>query len=163
MQRGSTVDLMVAIMGIHWNVACASLEIQIIGNLFWTLEVNCRCILVSAQYCFLIKKIWLYCRILNIQDRPKRISLARSEIDLAFSSTFIQCHECVVSVGGSCTGSFTVFKLFFILQPVQVLFYILQWRFGFTFYILKKINFTVKFYQGNLTYEVSCYRYLTVY
>ena len=43
-------------MGIHCDVACASVEIQIIGNLFWTLEVNCHCILAAAQYCFQIKK-----------------------------------------------------------------------------------------------------------
>ncbi len=61
-------------MGFHCNVACASIEIQIIGNLFWTLEANCHCILVAAQYCSLIKEIWLYCRILNLQDCPKRIS-----------------------------------------------------------------------------------------
>ncbi len=62
-------------MGIHCNIACASIEIQIIGNLhvFWTLEVNCHCILVAAQYCFLIKKIWLYCSILNLHDCPEMI------------------------------------------------------------------------------------------
>ena len=54
-------------------------EIQIICNLFWTLGVICHCILAAAQYCFLIKEIWLYCEILNLQDRPKRISPARSE------------------------------------------------------------------------------------
>ncbi len=43
-------------MGIHCNVACVSIEIQIISNLFWTLEAICHCILVAAQCCFLIKK-----------------------------------------------------------------------------------------------------------
>ena len=38
----------------------------------------CHCILAAAQYCSLIKKIWLCCRILNPQDCPKRISPARS-------------------------------------------------------------------------------------
>ncbi len=43
-------------MGIHCNVACASIEIQIICNLFWALEAICHWILVAAQYCCLIKK-----------------------------------------------------------------------------------------------------------
>ncbi len=43
-------------MGIHWNVACASIEIQNICNLFWALEAICHWILVAAQYCSLIKK-----------------------------------------------------------------------------------------------------------
>ncbi len=51
---------------------------QIICNIFWTLEINCHCNMVAAQYCFLVKKIWLCCRILNLQDCPKRISPARS-------------------------------------------------------------------------------------
>ncbi len=65
--------------------------------------------------------------------------------------------------GGSIGGSSTALQFskgsFFILQPVQVVLYILQWNFGFTFYILKITNFTVKFYQGNLPYEVPCYIY----
>ncbi len=67
----------------------------------------------------------------------------------------------VLHRGGSIVGSSTALQFskwsFFILQPVQVLFYSIQWTFGFTFYILKKTNFTAKFYQGNLTYEVPCY------
>ncbi len=55
MQRVSTVDTMGAIL-IHCNVTCASIEIQIICNLFWTLKAICHWILVAAQYSFLIKK-----------------------------------------------------------------------------------------------------------
>ena len=51
--------------------------------------VYCHCILVVAQYCFLIKKIWLYCGILNLQDCPKRISPARSVSWNLISSLFL--------------------------------------------------------------------------
>ena len=61
------------------------------------------------------------------------------------------------SIGGSSTAlQFSKWSIF-ILQPVQVLFYIIRWTFGFTFYILNKTNITAKFYQGNLTYKVPCY------
>ena len=63
------------------------------------------------------------------------------------------------SIGGSSTALLFSKWSFFIIQPVQVLFYILPWNFGFTFYMLKETNFTVSFYQGNLTYEVPCYRF----
>ncbi len=43
-------------MGIQCNVACASIEIQIICNLFWALEAICHRIIVAAQYCILKKK-----------------------------------------------------------------------------------------------------------
>ena len=42
-------------MGIHNNVVCASIEIQIICNLFWAPEVSCHWILVAARYCLMIK------------------------------------------------------------------------------------------------------------
>ncbi len=42
-------------MGIQCNVACASIEIQIICNLFWALEAICHWIFVAAHYCCLIK------------------------------------------------------------------------------------------------------------
>ena len=49
-----------------------------ISHPFWTLDINCHHIQAAALYWSLIK-ISLYCRILNIQDCPKRISPARSE------------------------------------------------------------------------------------
>ncbi len=63
---------------------------------FLTLEANCHCILVAAQYCFLIKKIWICCRILNLQDCPQRISLARSAHSLPKASWCLQGGHLVV-------------------------------------------------------------------
>ncbi len=43
-------------MGFQCNVACTSIDIQIICNLFWAMEAICHWIIVGAQYCSLIKK-----------------------------------------------------------------------------------------------------------
>ncbi len=47
---------------------------------FWTLLIDCHYMQAAALYWFLIKKIWLYWRILNLQDSPKQISPTRSDL-----------------------------------------------------------------------------------
>ncbi len=64
-------------IGIHCNCMCFYRDPNYLQPIL-NPGSFCPCILAAAQYCFLIKRIWLYCRILNIQDCPKRISPARS-------------------------------------------------------------------------------------
>ncbi len=101
-------------MGIHWNVAYVSIEIQIICNLFWTLEVNCHWILVTAQYCFLIKKS-------GYPRGCKRVSGAtrtQTKGSIPIISLFITLWKCKLKPSWPVQKSMPIFKW---CRPVNIL------------------------------------------